>query len=92
MSKVDFGTVFILATGDKSSWRLWRLWRQGKSQGPYVLEKMGGIVGKNSTIPNYMQFRGSKALITQKGIALFQGRKLIIKTSREGHPKIPKSQ
>jgi hypothetical protein len=86
MPEVDFGNVVIEATGDKSVWRLWQ-----RSDGKYILEKRVEIQGKNSTIPLRTTFKGSKAIITRKGIALFQGRKLIIRTTREGNPKTPKS-
>ena len=87
MPEVDFRNAIIEATGDKSVWGLWQ-----RSDGKYILEKRAEIQGKNSTIPLKTEFRGSKVKITQKGIALFQGRRLIIKTTSEGKPKIPKSQ
>ncbi len=87
MPEVDFGNAIIEATGDKSVWGLWQ-----RSDGKYILEKRAEIQGKNSIIPLKTEFKGSKVKITQKGIALFQGRRPIIKTTSEGKPKIPKSQ
>jgi len=80
MPEIDFGNVVLLATGDKSYWRLWRE-KQGKR--PLVLQKMGTIKGKESTILDLTELKGSKAIITQKGIALFNGKTLVIKTTRE---------
>ena len=87
MPEVDFGNAIIEATGDKSVWGLWQ-----RSDGKYILEKRAEIQGKNSVIPLKTEFRGSRVEITQKGIALFQGRRLIIKTTSEGKPKMLKSQ
>ena len=89
MPEVDFGNVVILVVGDKSNWRLWR---GGKNKGSYTLERTGTIYGKESTIPVLTRFNGSRVEITQKGVALFKGKTLVIKTTREGNPKIPKSQ
>jgi len=87
MPEVDFGNAIIEATGDKSVWGLWQ-----RSDGKYILEKRAEIQGKNSIIPLRIELKGSKVIITQKGIALFQGRRLIIKTTSEGKPKMLKSQ
>ena len=87
MPEVDFRNAIIEATGDKSVWGLWQ-----RSDGKYLLEKRAEIQGKNSIIPLKTELKGSKVIITQKGIALFQGRRLIIKTTSEGKPKMLKSQ
>ena len=87
MPEVDFRNAIIEATGDKSVWGLWQ-----RSDGKYLLEKRAEIQGKNSIIPLRIELKGSKVIITQKGIALFQGRRLIIKTTSEGKPKMLKSQ
>jgi hypothetical protein len=87
MPEVDFRNAIIEATGDKSVWGLWQ-----RSDGKYILEKRAEIQGKNSIIPLKIELKGSKVIITQKGIALFQGRRLIIKTTSEGKPKMLKSQ
>jgi len=87
MPEVDFRNAIIEATGDKSVWGLWQ-----RSDGKYLLEKRAEIQGKNSIIPLKTELKGSKVIITQKGIALFQGRRLIIKTTSEGKPKMLKSK
>jgi len=87
MPAIDFCNIIIEAIGDKSVWSLWQ-----RSDGKYILEKRTDIQGKNSIIPVGTQFQGSKVIITRKVAVLFQGKKLIIKTAREGKPKIPKSQ
>jgi hypothetical protein len=82
---VDFANFIIEVTGDKS---IWAFSREGRNRGKFVLQKKAEIQRKHSSIPIGTEFRGNSIIITQIGVALFQGKKLIIDTAYEYSARI----